>query len=101
MLRSEGFEKVIFVEPPIDADYFQLLTSGEIDFSTDFPPPHIQAVDAGVPIKVLAGLHSGCLELVANDRVQNIADLKGKKIGVFSHLRPPCARHANGGLCRS
>ena len=89
LLRAEGFKEVVFVDPPIDADYFQLLTSGEIDFSTDFPPPHIQAIDAGVPIKVLAGLHSGCLELIANERVQNIADLKGKKIGVFALTSNP------------
>jgi NitT/TauT family transport system substrate-binding protein len=89
LLRSEGFADVRFVEPPIDADFFALLTSGKIDFCTDFPPPHIQAIDAGVPIKVLAGLHSGCLELIANGRVQSIADLKGKKVGVFALTSAP------------
>ena len=46
------------------------------------PPQHIQSIDAGVPIKVLAGFHSGCLELIANDSVRSIADLRGKRVGV-------------------
>ena len=40
---------------------------------------HIRSIDKGVPIKVLSGLHVGCLELIANDSVQSIADLKGKR----------------------
>jgi NitT/TauT family transport system substrate-binding protein len=42
----------------------------------------IRSIESGVPIKLLAGLHSGCLELVAHDGVQKITDLKGKRIGV-------------------
>ncbi len=83
LLRAEGFADVQFVEPPATADYFNLLDAGTIDFNTDFPPPHIQAIDAGKPVTVLAGLHSGCLELIASDDIQSIADLKGRKVGVF------------------
>jgi NitT/TauT family transport system substrate-binding protein len=35
-----------------------------------------------MPIKILAGLHSGCLELIVNDSIETIADLKGKRIGI-------------------
>ena len=42
-----------------------------------------------MPIKVLAGLHSGCLELIANDSVQGITDLKGKRVGVFALTSAP------------
>jgi NitT/TauT family transport system substrate-binding protein len=44
---------------------------------------HITSIEAGVPIKVLAGLHSGCLELIANDTIHSVADLKGKRVGVW------------------
>ncbi len=37
-----------------------------------------------MPIKVLAGLHSGCQELIANDSVQNIPELKGKRVGIHT-----------------
>ena len=36
----------------------------------------------GVPLKVLTGLHVGCLELIASDQVVRILDLKGRKLGV-------------------
>ena len=40
-----------------------------------------------MPIKVLTGLHSGCLELiVADESIRNITDLRGKRVGVGSVL---------------
>ena len=36
-------------------------------------------LDAGVPITVLAGVHSGCFELFAQEPIRTISDLKGKK----------------------
>lgn len=89
LLRAEGFTDVRYIEPPIDADWMSLLAKGELDFQADFAPPHISAIEAGLPIKVLAGLHSGCLELIANDSVGGIADLKGKRVGVFSSTSAP------------
>ena len=46
---------------------------------------HIRSIEAGVPIKILAGVHTGCFELIANDSVSSIADLKGKRVGVWRH----------------
>ena len=89
LLRAEGFTDVRYVEPPPAADWFALLANGDLDFNTDFAPPHITAIEAGLPVKVLAGLHSGCLELIANDSVRGIADLKGKRVGVFSSTSAP------------
>ena len=48
----------------------------------NYPPNQIKSIDAGVPIKVLTGLHSGCLELMANDSIHSITDLRGKRVGV-------------------
>ena len=39
-------------------------------------------MDAGEPITVLAGVHPGCFELFANERIRSIIDLKGKSVGV-------------------
>lgn len=89
LLRAEGFVDVLYVEPPIDADWMVLTARGELDFLVDFAPPHITAIEAGLPVKVLAGLHSGCLELIANNSVRGIADLKGKRVGVFSLTSAP------------
>ena len=42
----------------------------------------IRSIAKGVPITVLAGMHVGCLELIVNDRVRMIPDLKGKRVGI-------------------
>lgn len=89
LLRAEGFTDVRYIQPPADADWLALMARGELDFNTDFAPPHITAIEAGLPVKVLAGLHSGCLELIANDSVRSVADLKGKRVGVFSSTSAP------------
>jgi NitT/TauT family transport system substrate-binding protein len=34
-------------------------------------------------------MHSGCLELIANDSVHSVADLRGKKVGVQSIRTQP------------
>ena len=51
-------------------------------FLVNFPPNHVASIDAGVPIKVLTGLHSGCLELIAKDSIHSVTDLRGKRVGV-------------------
>ena len=49
----------------------------------NYVPVHVASIDTGVPIKVLAGLHVGCLELIANDSVKDITDLRGKRVGML------------------
>ena len=39
-------------------------------------------MDAGGGIKVLAGVHPGCFELFANERIRSVLDLKGRSVGV-------------------
>ncbi len=87
LLAAEGFTDVEFVEPPMD--FWAALLAGEFDFNTDFPPPAIMEIDKGSPIRILAGLHSGCLELIVRDTIRSVADLKGKKVGVFSLTSAP------------
>jgi len=81
LLRAEGFKEIAYVEvsknrvPPA-------ITDGGLDFSINFAVNHIQAIDQGAPITILAGVHSGCYELFAREGVGSITELKGKQVGV-------------------
>ena len=79
------------------------IARGELDFDFNFPPAHIASIDADVPLTVLAGMHSGCLELFAHDGDPQHQDLKGKRVGVGIELDAASA-HAgdpHGRLCRA
>jgi NitT/TauT family transport system substrate-binding protein len=82
LLRADGFSDVRFVQGDSKVDHSEWIARGETDFSVNFPPKQIESIDAGVPIKVLSGLHSGCLELIANESIRSIMDLRGKRVGV-------------------
>ena len=81
LLRAEGFTDIRYVSVPT-GDVYQSFMRGEFDFITDFAPLCIQAIDQGMALKVLAGVHAGCFEVFAKEDVHGIADLKGKVIGV-------------------
>jgi NitT/TauT family transport system substrate-binding protein len=89
LLHAEGFTDVIYREIKPDEDNSKLLAEGELDFNWDFAPAHILAIDSGIPIKVLGGMHSGCLELIANESIGGVGDLKGKKVGVYQVTSQP------------
>jgi NitT/TauT family transport system substrate-binding protein len=82
LLRADGFTDVRYVEGDKSLDNSQWLAKGEIDFDINMPAMHIKLIEAGVPIKVLTGVHSGCFELVANDKIQSIMDLRGQRVAV-------------------
>jgi len=83
LLRAEGFTDVRYVQGDPKVDQSVWIARGETDFSVNYAPVHVASIEAGIPIKVLGGLHSGCLELIANDNVHSITDLRGKRVGVF------------------
>ena len=82
LMRADGFTDVRYVEADRSVDQSVWIARGETDFSVNFPPNQIASIDAGVPIKVLTGLHSGCLELIANESIRRVTDLRGKRVGV-------------------
>src|SRR5262245_13728578 len=82
LLRAEGFTDVRYVGEGTGSGSSDWIAHRELDFDLNFAPAHIVSIDSGVPIKVLAGVHHGCVELFATESVKNIADLKGKKVGV-------------------
>ena len=88
LLRADGFTDVSYVQGDMSVDPAVWIARGETDFSVNYAPIHVASIDAGVPIKVLGGLHAGCLELIANDRVEGISDLKGKRVGMHDPDAP-------------
>lgn len=90
LLMLEGFTDVQFVpygERPTDA---QLLADDVADIAADFVTGFIGPIDKGQPVLVLSGMHPGCTEVFASDRVPTIRDLKGKRIAI---LAPGGAEH--------
>jgi NitT/TauT family transport system substrate-binding protein len=93
LLRTEGFTDIRYVdvtEAHIRAasaanvgtnEY--MIASGDVDFTRDFTPSHIASAEAGLPITILAGLHSGCFEVLGKDDIRSIADLKGRTVGAY------------------
>jgi NitT/TauT family transport system substrate-binding protein len=79
LLRGEGFTNVQYVKTNAVE---KALASGEVDVVTHFCGPLAIQVDNGDPILILSGLHPGCVELVAAERMRSIRDLKGKTIAV-------------------
>jgi hypothetical protein len=95
-LRAEGFTDIRYVEiaggernngaagaegQSIDP-WSGALSRGNIDFTLNYATNFVRAIDAGVPITLLAGVHVGCYELFANAGIRSISDLKGKGVGV-------------------
>jgi NitT/TauT family transport system substrate-binding protein len=78
-LRGEGFTDVQYVKT---SAVEKALASGEVDVVTHFCGPLAVQVDNSDPIVILSGLHPGCIELVATERLRSIRDLKGKTIAV-------------------
>ena len=89
LLRAEGFTNVRYVEGKSGVDQSVWIARGETDFDWNYAAIHIASMDAGVPITVLAGLHSGCLEVIANDSVHSVKELQGKRVGVYKYSSSP------------
>jgi NitT/TauT family transport system substrate-binding protein len=81
LLRAEGFNDVDYtdVSGPL-ANSMEMVARGKLDYSFQFAPQLIRAIDAGKPITVLAGVHVGCFELFGSERISGVADLKGKSV---------------------
>jgi NitT/TauT family transport system substrate-binding protein len=82
LLRAEGFTDVRYVKTEPGLGNSESLARGEIDFTLNFAGPLVVSIDAGEAITVVAGVHVGCFELFGNERIDSIADLKGKSVGV-------------------
>jgi len=82
LLRNEGFTEIEFIAPASDAESLLMLPDGVIDFDWWFAPELVRMIDRGTPLTILSGLHSGCLELLANQHVGSVKALQGRRVGV-------------------
>ena len=82
LLQGEGFTEVQYIKPEGTAEVYRSLASGEAQLSMAFVAPFIIYVDMGHPLVLLGGIHVGCFELFATERVRAIRDLKGKTVAV-------------------
>ena len=60
------------------------LATGKIDVALGLFDKWIKPIEQGMDIKFTAGLHSGCIQVVAgkNSGIKTLSDLRGKRIGV-------------------
>src|SRR5262245_16525998 len=84
LLRAEGFTDVRYVEGQAGVDSSVRIARGELDFDYNITLAHVLSIEKGVPIKVLAGMHSDCVELIAHESIQRVTDLKGKRVSIDS-----------------
>src|SRR3989441_811473 len=82
LLRAEGFSEVQYVWTFGAAAILEKVVAGEIDLALITALPAVRWIEAGEPLVILAGIHGGCFELIARERVRTIRDLKGKVIAV-------------------
>jgi len=81
LLHLEGFKDVKYVTSSTEPGP-NIVAAGRADFTQWDVAGLIPMLDQGHPLLILTGLHAGCQELFANERVRNIRDLKGKRIAV-------------------
>ncbi len=79
LLRAEGFTDIQYTTT---VDNIGDLVTGKLDFAGADVMSLLQSVDAGQPLVVLAGMHTGCFELFGTSRVRRLLDLKNGSIGV-------------------
>jgi NitT/TauT family transport system substrate-binding protein len=90
LLRAEGFTDIRYVEltesharnspaSPVSS----MLVRDEVDFVRDFAASHVLLMNAGAPITLLTGLHSGCFELIGKEDIHQIAGLKSRNVGAL------------------
>jgi NitT/TauT family transport system substrate-binding protein len=84
LLRPEGFTDVRFIDAVPGPARIEALGRGEFDFTMTSALTQINALDTGVPITIVAGLHAGCYQLFARAGIRGITDLKGKRVGLAS-----------------
>ena len=82
LLRGEGFTDVHWVARENSTGIEEAVRTGEANLTSHYGAPACLRIEAGDPVVLLTGLHTGCFELFGNDRVRAIRDLKGKTVAV-------------------
>ena len=92
-------EKGFFKEEGLDvslvkcewANYKDILALGGFDITHHLVMYFLKPIEQGLDVKFTGGIHRGCLRVQApvNGKVNSIADLRGKRIGVPGMGTPP------------
>jgi NitT/TauT family transport system substrate-binding protein len=82
LLRAEGFTDIGYVDGSPTAEFAAQVRKGEADFSLEFAARFVQAIDNGVEVTALGGVHLGCYELFAKDDIHSVGELKGRTVGL-------------------
>ena len=87
-----AYENGYFKEEGLDPEMVQIdaahasdaIAANQVDVLQGLATKMIQPIENGLPVKVTAGLHTGCIRILVpeNSPIQSVKDLKGKKIGV-------------------
>jgi len=80
LLRADGFTDVRYVDTTVPTQAEEL-GAGKLHFQSNLAHEWAIAIDRGLPITVLTGVHAGCYELFVHGGIRGIADLKGKRVG--------------------
>jgi NitT/TauT family transport system substrate-binding protein len=81
-LRAEGFIDIRYPDANIQREAPEAIARGKADFALGFIGDHIQAIDGGAPIVVLAGIHAGLYELFVRPGIRHPIQLDGKRVGL-------------------
>jgi NitT/TauT family transport system substrate-binding protein len=83
-LSVEGFSDVQYVDVGMDRADVSVVGQGDLDLDVTFAGAIVHALDAGLPLTALGGLHVGCYELFAREPLRTISDLKGRSVALIS-----------------
>jgi len=83
LLRLEGFSEVEYVQAASEPGP-RIMANGQVDITMWDVPGTIPLLDEGEPVVMLAGVHAGCYELLGNEKVHTVRDLKGKRVGIYA-----------------
>lgn len=94
-----AYEKGFFKEEGLEvtlvkcewANYKDVLALGGFDVTHHLIMYFLKPVEQGLDVKFTGGIHRGCLRVQAptNGKIQTIADLRGKRIGIPGMGTPP------------
>ena len=83
LLRGEGFHRAaVRQEGKTQDDHLRAVAAGEAQMIVTFVSSLVSRLDAGDPLRFLAGSHVGCLELFGTERVRAIRDLRGRTVAI-------------------
>lgn len=89
MFREEGLDIEL-----VKTDWDGLregLGTGRFDANHTLIMYLLKPIEQGLDVKITGGVHTGCLRLqvAANSSIKSVAELRGKKIGVATHMGSP------------